>query len=136
MESAEYNNLSEEEQKVIDAIYEQNNSEGRGWKHMTDFATVTVTNHELFIGTMTGTAESKTEKVFAGAWYSVNAWKLTLTAKGDNAGWAGPITGIETVNNNVKTDGIFTLTGVKADKLQRGINIVVRNGKVQKVLVK
>ena len=136
MESAEYNNLSEEEQKVIDAIYEQNNSEGRGWKHMTDFATVTVTNHELFIGTMTGTAESKTEKVFAGAWYSVNAWKLTLTAKGDNADWTGPITGIETVNNNVKTDGIFTLTGVKADKLQRGINIVVRNGKVQKVLVK
>ena len=123
MESAEYNSLSEDEQARIDAIYMQNNNEGRGWKHMTDFATVTVTNHELF-------------KVFAGAWYSVGAWKLTLTDKGDNGDWAGPITGIETVSNNVKVDGIYTLTGVKADKMQRGLNIVVRNGKVQKVLVK
>ena len=136
MESAEYNSLSEDEQARIDAIYMQNNNEGRGWKHMTDFATVTVTNHELFIGTMTGTEDSKTEKVFAGNWYSVGAWKLTLTEKGDNGDWAGPITGIETVSNNVKVDGIYTLTGVKADKMQRGLNIVVRNGKVQKVLVK
>ena len=85
---------------------------------------------------MTGTEDSKTEKVFAGNWYSVGAWKLTLTKKGDNGDWAGPITGIETVSNNVKVDGIYTLTGVKADKMQRGLNIVVRNGKVQKVLVK
>ena len=136
MESAEYNSLPEDEQTRIDAIYNANNGEGRGWKHMTDFATVTVTNHELFIGTMTGTEDSKTEKVFAGNWYSVGAWKLTLTEKGDNGDWAGPITGIETVSNNVKVDGIYTLTGVKADKMQRGLNIVVRNGKVQKVLVK
>ena len=135
MESEKYNELTAEEQARIDAIYGQNNSEGRGWKTL-DIENIVVTNHELFIGTMAGTAESKTEKEFAGAWYSVGGWTLTLVSKGDNADWAGPITGIETVNSNVKLDGIFTLTGVKADKLQRGINIVVRNGKVQKVLVK
>ena len=33
-------------------------------------------------------------------------------------------------------DGIYTMTGMKANQLQRGLNIVVRNGKTLKVLVK
>jgi hypothetical protein len=33
-------------------------------------------------------------------------------------------------------NGIYTVTGVKLSKLQRGMNIVVRNGKAQKILVK
>lgn len=134
-ESPEYNNLSTAEQEPIDAIYEANNREGRGWKTLA-INDIVVTNHELFIGTMTGTAESKVNNPFKGNWYSVGGWTLTLVQAGDNAGWNGPITGIQNVDSNVKVDGIYTLTGVKADKLQRGINIVVRNGKVQKVLVK
>ena len=135
MESPEYNNLSTAEQERIDAIYNANNGDGRGWK-VQEIPSIEVKNHELFIGTMTGTETSKANKVFAGAWYSVGGWTLTLIEKGDNSDWNGPITGIQNVDNNVKVDGIYTLTGVKADKLQRGINIVVRNGKVQKVLVK
>ena len=135
MESPDYNSLSSEEQQRIDNIYNANNGEGRGWKTL-EINDIVVTNHELFIGTMTGVEGSKAGKVFGGSWYSVSGWSLTLVQAGDNAGWDGPITGIETVANNMKVDGIYTLTGVKADKLQRGINIVVRNGKVQKVLVK
>ncbi len=135
MESDEYNALSPEEQERIDAIYNANNGEGRGWKTL-EIPSVEVKEHELFIGMMTGTEASKTEKVFTGGWFSTGGWTLTLVQAGDNAGWNGPITGIQNVDNNVKVDGIYTLTGVKADKLQRGINIVVRNGKVQKVLVK
>jgi hypothetical protein len=135
MESPDYNSLSSEEQQRIDNIYNANNGEGRGWKTL-EIPSVEVKEHELFIGMMTGTEASKTEKVFTGGWFSTGGWTLTLVQAGDNAGWNGPITGIQNIESNMKVDGIYTLTGVKADKLQRGINIVVRNGKVQKVLVK
>jgi hypothetical protein len=134
-DNEKYNALSEAEQQRIDNIYNANNGEGRGWK-VLEIPSVEVKDHELFIGTMTGVEGSKAGKVFSGSWYSVSGWSLTLIEKGDNADWNGPITGIQNVDSNVKADGIYTLTGVKADKLQRGINIVVRNGKVQKVLVK
>jgi hypothetical protein len=41
---------------------------------------------------------------------------------------------VETVKQ--VADGIYTLTGVKANQLQRGLNIVVRNGKALKIMVK
>ena len=118
-------------------IYEANTYNGRGWRHQ-EMDNIQVTNHELLIGTMTGTEESKTEKVFAGAWYSVGGWTLTLIAKGDNSGWAGPIAeGISSMQADTRAiDGIYTLTGVKTDQLQRGLNIVVSDGKVRKVMVK
>ena len=47
------------------------------------------------------------------------------------------LTGIETiVNDNAVADGIYTIAGVKTGKLQRGLNIVVRNGKALKIMVK
>ncbi|MCR4602419.1 MAG: hypothetical protein K5683_02650 [Prevotella sp.] len=118
-------------------VYNANSGNGRGWQ-IQEMAGIEVKNHELLIGTMAGTAASKTEKVFAGNWYSVGGWTLTLTAKGDNTGWEGPLaTGISstTINDNV-ADGIYTLSGVKTGKVQRGLNIVVRNGEVRKVMVK
>ena len=132
--------LSEEDPTyaLLNAIYNANNGAGRGFQHQ-EFAGIQVKDHTLLIGTMTGTEASGTEKVFAGNWYSVGGWTLTLTAKGDNTGWGGPIAeGIETVitTDNKVADGIYTLTGVKAQQLQRGLNIVVRNGKAQKILVK
>ena len=33
-------------------------------------------------------------------------------------------------------DGIYTIAGAKTNKLQRGLNIVISNGKARKVLVK
>ena len=118
------------------SIYNANSSQGRGWKHQV-IENVVVNNHEMFIGTMCGTADSKTAKVFAGNWYSVGGWTLTLVAKGDNAGWSGPVTGVETMKTvNAVANGIYTVTGVKVNKLQRGLNIIVNNGKAQKVLVK
>lgn len=121
-------------------IYTINNVEGeyigRGWKHQE--MTIQVTNHELLIGTCTGSEDLKTEKVFGGAWYSVGGWTLTLTEKGDNTGWEGPIAdGIDAVERTAaQADGIYTITGAKSGRLQRGVNIIITNGKAQKVLVK
>lgn len=128
--------LSGEQTPEQEAIYMANGENGRGWKHL-EIKDIVVTNHELLIGTMAGTADSKTEKVFAGSWYSVGGWTLTRTAKGNDGDWTGPITGIQNVEPAKQmADGIYTLTGVKANQLQRGLNIVVRNGKALKVMVK
>ena len=128
--------LSGEQTPEQEAIYMANGENGRGWKHL-EIKDIVVTNHELLIGTMAGTADSKTEKVFAGSWYSVGGWTLTRTAKGNDGDWTGPITGIQNVEPaKLMADGIYTLTGVKANQLQRGLNIVVRNGKALKVMVK
>lgn len=121
-----------EEQSVI---YNANNAQGRGWKHQT--MDVEVTNHELTIGAKAGVA-GENEKAFTGNWFSVGGWTLKLIELGNNEGWGGPIVeGIESVQSNtVVIEGIYTLTGAKVNKLQRGVNIVVRNGKAMKVLVK
>ena len=119
-----------------EAIYTCNGEQGRGWKTM-EIADIVVKNHELLIGTMTGVEGSKAAKVFAGAWYSVGGWTLTRTAKGDDGDWTGPLTGIQEVKTVKQVaDGIYTMTGMKANQLQRGLNIVIRNGKTLKVLVK
>jgi hypothetical protein len=100
---------------------------------------IVVTDHKLLIGSMTGTAESQTEKVFGGTWYSFGGWTLTLVAKGDNTGWEGPIqSSINNINVNATNvaDGIYTLSGVKTNRLQRGMNIIVTNGQVRKLMVK
>ena len=122
-------------------IYTINNVEGeyigRGWKHQ-EMAGIQVTNHELTIGTCAGSEALQTEKVFAGNWYSVGGWTLTLTEKGDNTGWEGPIAdGIDAVERTAaQADGIYTLTGVKTNKLQRGVNVIVNGGKTMKVIMK
>ena len=116
-------------------IYNAHSGNGYGWKHQI-IPDIVVTDHTLTIGTMCG-VEGTTEKVFAGNWYSVGGWTLTLTAMGDNTGWGGPIaSGIDTVKTTVAIEGIYNLTGVKMNKLQRGLNIVIRNGKAVKVIVK
>lgn len=118
-----------------EAIYMANNENGRGWKHLT-IEGIVVTNHELLIGTMAG-VEGKTPKAFGGAWYSVGGWTLTRTVKGDDGEWTGPITGIQNVETMKQVaDGIYTITGVKVNQMKRGLNIVVRNGKTLKVMVK
>ena len=64
---------------------------------------------------------------------------LTMTKKGDNSGWEGPIVaGIDEVVNSqsIAIDGIYTVTGARVNSLQKGLNIVVSNGKAMKVLVK
>lgn len=118
-------------------IYNANNGQGRGWKHQ-EMDNIVVTNHELLIGTMAGTEASKTEKVFAGGWYSVGGWTLTLVSMGDNSGWEGPVvSGIQNMKADLQMpDGIYTIAGAKTNKLQRGLNIVISNGKARKVLVK
>ena len=118
-----------------EAIYMANNENGRGWKPLT-IEGIVVTNHELLIGTMAGVA-GKTQKTFGGSWYSVGGWTLIRTAKGDDGDWTGPITGIQNVETVKQVaDGIYTITGVKVNQMKRGLNIVVRNGKTLKVMVK
>lgn len=119
------------------AIAQANGGVGRGWQHL-EIKDLVVTDHKLTIGFLAGGEAFGTEKTFAGNWYSVNGFTLTRTAEGNNEGWDGPIAdGIENVKNNaVALDGIYTLNGVRTAKLQRGLNIVVRNGKAMKVIVK
>ena len=71
------------------SIYSANNGNGRGFQHQE--LSATVSNHQLLIGTATGSEALQTEKVFAGNWYSVGGWTLTLVQLGDNEGWPGPL---------------------------------------------
>jgi hypothetical protein len=138
VESGDY---TDEDWAIYNAYVIEGESVGRGWKHqeMTD---VKVTNHQLLIGTCAGNPTLfGNELAFGGAWYSVGGWTLTLTEKGDNTGWDGPVadfiaSGVETISEAKAADGIYTLTGVKTGKLQRGINIVVTDGKARKVVIK
>ena len=118
-------------------IYNANGGNGRGWQHQV-MDNIVVTGHELLIGTMSGTEASNTPKAFAGAWYSVGGWTLTLLAKGDNSGWGGPVAeGISSMTaEDTVADGIYTLSGVKVNRLQHGLNIVVSNGQARKLMVK
>ncbi len=118
-------------------IYNANNGNGRGWQRQ-QMKGIVVNNHELLIGTAAGSEELGTPKVFAGNWYSVGEWTLTLVALGDNTGWAGPIeTGIDSMGTQPSVaDGIYSISGVRTNKLQRGLNIVVVNGQTRKVMIK
>lgn len=118
-------------------IYNANSGNGRGWQYQ-EMTGLEVTNHELLIGTCTGGQEFAIgTKTFTGNWYSVGGWTLTQTAKGDNSGWEGPlVTGIKSVDNVIVPDGIYNISGLKQQKLQRGLNIVVVNGQARKVMVK
>ena len=116
-------------------IVNANGGQGYGWMHL-DIPAIEVKDHKLVIGMAVG--EQYTGKAFTGTWFSVDNWTLTLTQKGDNSGWDGPLaTGInEIATDKVAVDGIYTINGVRTNKLQRGLNIVVRNGKAMKIMVK
>ena len=122
----------------VQAVYNANAGKGRGWQQLL-MENIVVTNHELLIGTCTGTEASATEKVFAGNWYSVGGWTLTINQLGDNSDWVGPFAaGInETVAEQSKAaDGIYNLNGQRIARTQRGLNIVVTGGKARKYIVK
>ena len=124
--------------ETVLAIYNANSGQGRGWKHQ-EIAGIEVTDHRLCIGTLAGSESHLTEKTFSGNWYSVGGWTLTMTAKGDNSGWTGPLAdGIETVTTagQLTNDGIYSSNGVRLQHMQRGLNIIVRDGKATKLMVK
>ena len=133
VESGEY---TDEQFTIYNTNVVEGEGIGRGWKHQE--MTAVVTNHQLLIGTCAGSEALQTEKVFAGNWYSVGGWTLTLIEKGDNTGWEGPVAdGIADVKTAATVaDGVYTISGVKQAKMQRGLNIIVRGGKAQKVIVK
>lgn len=85
------------------SIYGANSGNGRGFQHQ-ELVNVVVDNHQLLIGTATGSEELQTEKVFAGNWYSVGGWTLTLVELGNNEGWPGPL-GEGEMNGDVNGDG-------------------------------
>ena len=117
------------------AIYEANGAQGRGWKWLT-IENIVVKDHTLTIGQTTDPA--LTGKNFDGTWFSVTDWSLTLTEKGDNEGWNGPLTGVESISVTApaQADGIYSLDGRRVSRTARGLYIVVRGGKASKVLVK
>ena len=81
---------------------------------------------------------TRSGKPFAGTWFSVVDWSLTLTAKGYNDGWNGPLTGVNSINaaQGAAADGIYAIDGRRVSNAARGLYIVVRNGKANKVIVK
>ena len=134
VESGDY---TDEQYTIYNTNVVEGEGIGRGWKHQ-EMTGIVVTNHQLLIGTCAGSEALQTEKVFAGNWYSVGGWTLTLIEKGDNTGWDGPVAdGIADVKTAATVaDGVYTISGVKQAKMQRGLNIIVRGGKAQKVIVK
>lgn len=119
----------------IQGIVNANGGNGYGWQYL-EITGVEVKDHKIVIGMCTDIA--RTGKQFEGTWFSVTDWTLTLTKKGDNSGWDGPLaTGInEIATETLAVDGIYTVNGVRTNKLQRGLNVVVRNGKAMKIMVK
>ena len=119
----------------IQGIVNANGGNGYGWQYL-EITGVEVKDHKIVIGMCTDIA--RTGKQFEGTWFSVTDWTLTLTKKGDNSGWDGPLaTGInEIATETLAVDGIYTVNGVRTNKLQRGLNIVVRDGKAMKIMVK
>ena len=116
-------------------IVNANGGNGRGWEHL-DIENVVVKDHVLVLGMAVNAGGAP--KAFTGTWFSTNNWTLTLINEGDNTDWEGPLAdGISEVTVSTKAaDGIYTVNGMRAAKLQKGLNIVVRDGKAMKVLVK
>ena len=126
-----FSSLTEEEQLIWNA----NTNKGRGWKWVT--AQAVVENHLLVIGFTNN--EQRTGKACTASWYSATDFSLTLLEKGDNTGWDGPITGISEMPADQRAaaiDGIYTLSGARVQKAQRGLYIIVQGGKSRKVIVK
>jgi hypothetical protein len=126
-----FSSLTEEEQLIWNA----NANKGRGWKWVT--AQAVVENHMLVIGFTNN--EQRTGKACTASWYSATDFSLTLLEKGDNTGWDGPITGISEMPAEQRAaaiDGIYTLSGARVQKAQRGLYIIVQGGKSRKVIVK
>lgn len=120
---------------TVQAIYNANNSIGRGWMKL-EIPNLKVVDHTLTIGV---TCDStKTHKHSAITWFSAADFTLTLTAAGDNTGWNGPVTGINEINNQaLKADAIYNINGQRVANMgKQGLYIVVRNGKAVKVLKK
>lgn len=116
-------------------IWNANGGKGRGWKWVTK--TAVVENHLLVIGFTNN--ELRTGKACTASWYSATDFSLTLLEKGDNTGWDGPITGINETPAEQRAaaiDGIYTLSGARVQKAQRGLYIIVQGGKSRKVIVK
>ena len=117
------------------AIATCNDQRGRGWRWVT-IEGIEVKDHRMTIGQTTDSL--RTGKPFEGTWFSVVDWSLTLTAKGDNTGWDGPITGVNSITpaQSTAVDGIYTVDGRRVGRAGRGLYIVVRGGKASKMLVK
>lgn len=128
-----YNNGEADE--LESAIATCNGNNGRGWKWVT-IEGIVVNDHRMTIGQTTDGTRSG--KPFAGTWFSVVDWSLTLTAKGNNDGWNGPLTGVNSINaaQGAAADGIYAIDGRRVSNAARGLYIVVRNGKASKVIVK
>ena len=131
-----FSSLTDEEQAIWNANPDAlGQGQGRGWKWVT--ATAVVANHTLVIG-FTNNPE-RTGKACTAQWYSATDFSLTLLEKGDNTGWDGPITGIDETPAEQRTaaiDGIYTLSGARVQKAQRGLYIIVQGGKSRKVIIK
>ena len=117
-------------------IWNANGGKGFGWQ-WKEITGIQVENHTLVIGFTSNS--NRTGVAFTGSWFSVTDFSLTLLEKGDNTGWDGPITGISAMTADQRAaaiDGIYTLSGARVQKAQRGLYIIVQGGKSRKVIVK
>lgn len=126
---------TDKENAYLASISNANAGKGRGWMHL-DIPNIEVTNHTLTIGLTSDS--TKTNKHTTVTWYSATDFTLTLTAKGNNDGWNGPVTGITEIENEaLKSDAIYNINGQRVANLgKQGLYIVVRNGKATKVMTK
>ncbi len=112
-----------------------NANTGRGWRWVT-IEGIEVKDHRMTIGQTTNSL--LTGQPFEGTWFSVVDWSLTLTTKGNNDGWEGPLTGVNSLKpaQSTAVDGIYTIDGRRVSTTSRGLYIIVRDGKASKMIVK
>ena len=127
--------MNNEADELETAIATCNGQNGRGWKWVT-IEGIVVKDHRMTLGQTTD--GNRSGKPFTGTWFSVVDWSLTLTAKGNNEGWDGPLTGVNSLKpaQSTAVDGIYTIDGRRVSTTSRGLYIIVRDGKASKMIVK
>lgn len=127
--------MNNEADELETAIATCNGQNGRGWKWVT-IEGIVVNDHRMTLGQTTD--GNRSGKPFTGTWFSVVDWSLTLTAKGNNDGWNGPLTGVNSLSaaQSTAADGIYAIDGRRVSGKASGLYIVVRGGKASKVIVK
>jgi hypothetical protein len=116
-----------------------NNNTGRGWEWVS-IEGIQVNNHQMVIGMCTDSL--RTGEGFTGTWFSAVDFSIVKTADGDNSGWTGPITNINSttiLEDNSTINGIYSISGIKMSNdtnLPKGIYIIKKGNATKKIIVK
>ena len=97
----------------------------------------------LYLNTLTFTLEEPSDVVIGlkaltgDNWCAFDNWHLLYFGTESSKEDSGDAVAIDGIANNVPVEAIYTVSGTRVSRLQKGVNIVrLSNGTIQKVLVK